>query len=84
LCQSLASIRKIGWVLLFALRLPDKRPGAWGQGITAEKMKKCRWLKPSKIAEVEFTEWTPNDRLRGAVFVGLRHDKSATKVVKES
>lgn len=64
--------------------LPDKRAGAWGQGITAEKMKQCRWLKPTTVAEIEFTEWTPGDRLRGASFVGLRHDKNPRKVVKET
>lgn len=64
--------------------LPDKRAGAWGQGITAEKMKECRWLKPSTIAEIEFAEWTPDERLRHASFVGLRDDKQARKVGKET
>ena len=26
--------------------LPEERGGRWGQGLTAEKMKECRWLKP--------------------------------------
>jgi DNA ligase D-like protein (predicted ligase) len=64
--------------------LPDKRLGLWGQGITAEKMKLCRWLKPTTVAEIEFTEWTPGERLRGAAFVGLRHDKDSRNVVKET
>ena len=64
--------------------LPDKRLGAWGQGITAEKMKKCCWLKPVRVAEIEFAEWTPDDRLRGAAFVGLRDDKNPRQVVKET
>jgi len=25
-----------------------------GQGLTAEKMKECRWLKPVLVGEVEF------------------------------
>jgi hypothetical protein len=25
--------------------LPEPRGGRWGQGLTAEKMKECRWLK---------------------------------------
>ena len=66
------------------VNLPDKRAGAWGQGITAEKMKQCHWLKPRIVAEIEFTEWTPGDRLRGASFVGLRYDKDARKVAKET
>jgi bifunctional non-homologous end joining protein LigD len=64
--------------------LPDKRAGAWGQGITAEKMKECQWLKPLAVAEIEFAEWTPDDRLRHASFVGLRRDKKPRDVVKET
>ena len=26
--------------------LPEARSGRWGQGLTAEKMQDCRWLKP--------------------------------------
>jgi bifunctional non-homologous end joining protein LigD len=43
-----------------------------------------RWLMPTTIAEIEFAEWTPDDRLRHASFIGLRHDKSAWKVVRET
>lgn len=66
------------------VNLPDRRAGAWGQGITAEKMKHCRWLKPTQVAEIEFAGWTPDDRLRHASFVGLRHDKNARKVLRET
>jgi bifunctional non-homologous end joining protein LigD len=52
------------------VNLPDKRTGAWGQGITVEKMGKCHWLKPTTVAEIEFAEWTPDDRLRAAAFIG--------------
>jgi len=27
------------------VNLPDKSAGAWGQGITVEKMKECVWLR---------------------------------------
>jgi bifunctional non-homologous end joining protein LigD len=64
--------------------LPDKRAGQWGQGITAEKMKKCCWLKPTRVAEIDFVEWTPDNRLRSASFVSLRDDKKPRKVVKET
>lgn len=66
------------------VNLPDKRLGAWGHGITADKMKQCRWLKPVVVAEIEFVEWTPGDRLRSAAFVFLRKDKKAAQVVKET
>jgi ATP-dependent DNA ligase len=38
------------------VNLPDRRPGAWGQGITREKMAVCTWLKPMAVAEIEFAQ----------------------------
>ena len=35
-----------------------------------------QWLKPKLVAEVKFSEWTAENRLRHPVFVGLREDKS--------
>jgi len=32
--------------------------GRWGQGLTAEKMKECVWLRPEAVANFEFLEWT--------------------------
>ena len=52
--------------------LPDRTRGRWGEGMTAEKMAACRWLKPRLVASVEFLEWTPEMRLRHPRFVGLR------------
>ena len=34
-----------------------------------------QWLKPKLVAEVKFSEWTAENRLRHPVFVGLREDK---------
>ena len=38
--------------------LPEKKSGRWGQGLTAAKMKECRWLKPALVGQFEFVEWT--------------------------
>ena len=35
------------------------------------------------VAEVEFTEWTPDGHLRHSKFVGLRNDKDAMQVGRE-
>jgi bifunctional non-homologous end joining protein LigD len=43
------------------VNLPEKEPGRWGEGLTAEKMKECVWLKPEAVAEIEFLEWTGAD-----------------------
>ena len=48
------------------------------------KMKQCRWLKPTTVVEIEFAEWTPDERLRHASFVRLRYDKQARRVIKET
>jgi bifunctional non-homologous end joining protein LigD len=37
-----------------------------------------QWIKPKLVAEVKFSEWTADRRLRHPVFVGLREDKKAT------
>lgn len=42
------------------------------------------WVKPKLICEVNFAEWTKDHRLRQAVFVGIREDKQASEVVRES
>jgi DNA ligase D-like protein (predicted ligase) len=64
--------------------LPEKRNGRWGQGLTAAKMKDCRWLKPVLVGQFEFVEWTADDHLRHTRFVGLRDDKKAKQVRRES
>jgi DNA ligase D-like protein (predicted ligase) len=48
--------------------LPEARGGRWGEGLTAEKMKECVWVRPELLAEVEFVEWTPDGHLRHARF----------------
>src|SRR5260221_785410 len=34
-----------------------------------------QWIKPKLVAEVKFSEWTADYRLRHPVFIGLREDK---------
>ncbi len=63
--------------------LPQTEPGRWGQGLTADKMKGCIWLKPKTVVRIDFREWTGADHLRHTKFVALREDKDPLKVVKE-
>ena len=65
------------------LNLPETRQTRWGEALTAEKMKKCIWVNPELVAQIEFLEWTDNDHLRHAKFAGLRENKDAGTVVKE-
>jgi bifunctional non-homologous end joining protein LigD len=64
--------------------LPTAKTGHWGEGITAEKMKDLRWVKPKLVAQVAFTEWTQGLQLRHATYKGLRDDKKARDVRKET
>lgn len=41
------------------------------------------WTTPDLVAEVGFTEWTRDGRLRHPRFLGLRDDKDARDVVRE-
>lgn len=63
--------------------LPEKKAGRWSAGLTAEKMKECRWLKPQLAGQFEFLEWTDVSHLRHSKFVVLRADKKAKDVVRE-
>ena len=63
--------------------LPEARSGRWGAGLTAAKMKDCRWLEPVLVGQFEFTEWTPDNHLRHSRFVALRDDKDPKDVARE-
>jgi ATP-dependent DNA ligase len=62
---------------------PETQKARWGEAMTAEKMKKCVWVWPELVAQIDFLEWTDADHLRHSNFVGLREDKGARQVVKD-
>ncbi len=41
------------------------------------------WVEPRLVAEIGFSEWTPDGMLRHPRFQGLRRDKSPAEVVRE-
>jgi bifunctional non-homologous end joining protein LigD len=43
----------------------------------------AQFVAPELVAEIEFTEWTPDGSMRAPSFKGLRDDKPATQVVRE-
>jgi bifunctional non-homologous end joining protein LigD len=63
--------------------LPEERSGRWGQGLTKAKMAECQWLRPALVGQFEFLEWTADNHLRHAKFVGLREDRKASDVGRE-
>lgn len=42
------------------------------------------WVQPSLVAEIEFTEWTRDGRMRHPRYLGLRPDKTAREVRRET
>ncbi len=53
--------------------------------IAHEKIKErgTHWIKPKLVAEIGFTEWTKDNKLRHPRFKGLRYDKAARDVRQE-
>jgi bifunctional non-homologous end joining protein LigD len=45
--------------------------------------KDVHWVEPRLVAQIGFTEWTGDGRLRHPRFQGLRRDKSPKEVVRE-
>jgi bifunctional non-homologous end joining protein LigD len=43
----------------------------------------AHWVEPRLVANVAFTEWTRDGRLRHPRFEGLRTDKAAAAVIRE-
>jgi bifunctional non-homologous end joining protein LigD len=64
--------------------LPSKQGGQWVQGLTPSMMTKMHWINPEFVAQIKFSEWTRDGKLRQPVFLGLREDKPAGEVTRES
>ncbi len=52
--------------------------------MTAAEMREVTWLRPQMVCQVRFAEWTDEGQLRQPVFLGLRDDKPAADVVRET
>jgi bifunctional non-homologous end joining protein LigD len=73
--KSLSDMRR----KLDALRT-SKNPFATVTGID----KKAQWVEPVLVAEVSFGQWTNTGRIRHSVFQGLRDDKPANAITRET
>nr|WP_256354731.1 DNA ligase D [Variovorax sp. dw_308] len=85
-----------GWDVQTARELKDKlaplqiktapfaagpaKPGRWSKRAAGAE----RWVEPQLVAEVTFAEWTPDGQVRHASYLGLRSDKPAQKIVRET
>jgi bifunctional non-homologous end joining protein LigD len=53
-------------------------------GLPAGEWRAVHWIKPALLCEVTFTEWTQDGHIRHPSFQGLREDKDAREVKKET
>jgi bifunctional non-homologous end joining protein LigD len=72
-----------GLAALYARLRAIERPAPTLARSTGIPAREVHWVEPSLVAEVAFTEWTDDGRLRHPVFQGLREDKLARDVVRE-
>jgi bifunctional non-homologous end joining protein LigD len=66
------------WQLLKPLESPTS-PFA----IKPKTNERPHWVRPELVAQIKFTEWTADGKLRHPVYLGLRDDKKATEVRRE-
>ena len=61
---------------------PDYAPtkGRWSKRAKGSE----RWVKPTAVAEISFVEWTPDGSVRHPTFRGMREDKPAKDIRRES
>ena len=45
---------------------------------------RAHWVRPEIVVQVAFIEWTGNDKLRHPRLLGVRFDKSAREVIRET
>jgi len=66
--------------------LHEMKPLARGDSPFADKppaRQRVHWLEPKLVAQVAFSEWTSDGRLRHPRFVGIRRDKDPLEVRRE-
>jgi bifunctional non-homologous end joining protein LigD len=62
-----------------AVRTTSPFTGTLPNGVDRE----AQWVRPTRVGEVRFSEWTPDGYLRHPVWRGIRADKSAKEVRRE-
>jgi len=58
----------------------DVKPGRWSRRTAGSE----RWVEPKLVVEVAYGDWTPEGRIRHAVYQGLRRDKPAREVTRDA
>jgi bifunctional non-homologous end joining protein LigD len=66
-----------------ALGRLERKTSPFATEVPRAESKDAHWVTPSLVAEVRFSEWTSDGRLRHPSYRGLRPDKSAAEVRRE-
>ena len=53
------------------------------QAVPRAQARDARWVRPELVAEVDYTEWTRDGRMRHPSFKGLRDDYDPADVVRD-
>lgn len=62
-----------------ALDAASVKPGRWSKRTAGAE----RWVKPTMVVEIAFSEWTPDGHVRHPTFRGVRNDKSPAQITRE-
>jgi bifunctional non-homologous end joining protein LigD len=62
----------------------DSSPLAEVPKLPRLRLADIQWVEPQLVAEVRFTEWTHDARLRHPSYLGVREDKAAAEVIRET
>lgn len=71
-----------GQMLLKKMKALQQKTSPFAK-IPAAARRGALWVRPELVAQVHFTEWTPDGSLRHPSYQGLREDKPAEEVVRE-
>jgi ATP-dependent DNA ligase len=63
------------------LNVPPPRKTRFGSPLVLSRV---HWVEPQLVAEITYLTWTADGLLRHTVFIGLRSDKPATEVRRET
>ena len=70
--------------LLTVLAPLSRTTSPFGAPLSASETALAHFVRPSLVGEVSFAEWTPDGHLRQPAWRGIRSDKTARDVVRES